>query len=109
MKKDKKVSMRPRLDRGSWQKLLRAQEASELSIKDFCAAQGLSPASFYQWRNRIQGGGPSKGALFSPIEIQKKAFGGLTVELPGNVLLRFLDLPPVEYLRELSSRFSGQA
>lgn len=109
MKKEKKVFRRPRLDRESWHDLLQAQESSGLSIKDFCVSHGFSPASFYQWRNRFQSGKPIIGALFSPIEIQGKAFGGFTVELPGNVLLRFLELPPVEYLRELSLEFTGRA
>lgn len=110
MKKEKKASRRPRLDRESWHELLQAQVSSGLSIKDFCASQGFSPASFYQWRNRFQSGKkPPEGALFSAIEIQEKAFGGFTVELPGNVLLRFLELPPVGYLRELSLEFAGRA
>lgn len=87
--------------------LLEAQESSGLSIKDFCISQDISVASFYQWRHRLQGSKASEGRLFSPIEIQEKPLGSITVELPGGVLLRFSQLPPVGYLRDLSSKFSG--
>jgi len=48
MQKGKKSSRRPRLDPGSWQMLLEAQVLSGLSVKDFCASQGISAISFYQ-------------------------------------------------------------
>ena len=47
-----------------------------------------------------------KGVGFSPIEIETKPLGGIVVELPGGVALRFSELPPVEYLRSLSSSFA---
>lgn len=98
---------RPRLDSVTWSMLLEVQEGGDLSVKDFCASQDISMASFYQWRSRLQGGKVADGGLFSPIEIQENLSGGITVELPGGVLLRFSQLPPVGYLRELSSKFSG--
>lgn len=107
MKKGFIVPKRTRLDAASWSMLLEVQESSGLSVKDFCISQDISVVSFYQWRSRLQGGKVIDGDLFSPIEIQEKPSGGITVELPGGVLLRFLQLPPVGYLRELSSKFSG--
>ncbi len=107
MKKGSSGPRRPRLDAASWSLMLEVQESSGLSVKDFCASQDISAVSFYQWRNRLQSGKVIDGDLFSPIEIQENLSGGITVELPGGVLLRFLQLPPVGYLRELSSKFSG--
>jgi hypothetical protein len=106
MKKGFIVPKRTRLDASSWSMLLEVKEWSGLSVKDFCVSQGISVASFYQWRSRLQGVKVADGSLFSPIEIQEKPSGGITVELPGGVLLRFSQLPPVGYLRELSSEFS---
>ncbi|MDP1870230.1 MAG: hypothetical protein Q8K61_01255 [Gallionella sp.] len=108
MKKGIQVPRRSRLDSASWQMLLEVQGSSGLSIKDFCDSQGISVASFYQWRSRLQSVKVSEGSVFSLIEIAEKPSGSITVELPGGVLLRFSQLPPVGYLRELSSKFSGQ-
>lgn len=86
--------------------LVSAQESSGLSVKDFCAGRGLSVVSFYQWRNRMETDQASRSECFSPIEISSKPIGSIDVELPGGVILRFGALPPVEYLRSLSSIFS---
>ena len=107
MKKGIREPKRPRLDAATWSMMLEVQESSNLSVKDFCISQGISVASFYQWRSRLQGGQVADGCLFNPIEIQAKPSGIITVELPGGVLLRFSQLPPVDYLRDLSSKFSG--
>ena len=98
---------RSRLDSATWSMLLEVQEGGDLSVKDFCISQDIGVASFYQWRSRLQGGTVAAGALFSPIAIQENLSGSITVELPGGVLLRFSQLPPTGYLRELSSKFSG--
>ena len=93
------------LDSEAWRVLLSAYEKSDLSVKDFCASQGISAASYYRWQKRLGIG--KEPASFLPIEIQTKSGGSIVVELPGGVLLRFEALPPVEYLRRLSSPFSG--
>lgn len=95
------------LDAETWSVLLSACEKSALSVKDFCASQGISAASYYRWQKRIQSEKETDRALFSPIEIQAKSVDRVLVELPGGVVLRFAELPPVEYLRHLSSQFSG--
>lgn len=107
MKKAKRETKRSRLDASSWMLLLEAHSECELSIKDFCAVQGISEASFYQWRKRLQRDTRAASVMFSPIEIQSKSTESIVVELPGGVFIRFAELPPVEYLRSLSSMFSG--
>ena len=42
-----------RRSRGQWQSLLARAERSPLSVRAFCAAQGISTASFYLWRKRL--------------------------------------------------------
>lgn len=95
------------LDAETWGLLLSAYEKSDLSVKDFCASQGISAASYYRWQKRLNSDKETDNILFSPISIQTKTSGSIVVELPGGVVLRFSDLPPVEYLRSLSSQFSG--
>jgi hypothetical protein len=107
MKKASTKTSRSRLDTATWSLLLEAREESDLSVKDFCASQGISEASFYLWRKRLGKDKETAVVVFSPIEIQAKSGGHIEVELPGGVVLRFGDLPPVEYLRSLSSMYNG--
>ena len=37
-----------------WQRLLREQEESPLSVRQFCAGKGLSLPQFYYWRRRLR-------------------------------------------------------
>jgi hypothetical protein len=78
---------------------------SKRSVKDYCAEHGVSVASYYQWRRRLRAEPDTN--LFSPVEIADETPGFIEVELPGGVLLRFGALPPVWYLRQLSSQFGG--
>lgn len=91
-------------DAGSWAELLSGHEGSGLSIKEYCAAEGISAASFYRWQKRLK---QEENVGFSPIEIASKHEAGLVIELPGGLCLRFRELPPVSYLRSLSSSYSS--
>jgi len=42
-----------RRSRREWQSLIERAERSPLSVTAFCAAQGVSTASFYVWRKRL--------------------------------------------------------
>ena len=105
--KNTKVTKRTRKDSSVWQRLLEEKGQSTQSVKDFCRDKGIKEASYYYWRTRLGGNQEKDGSLFSPIEIQAKPGSGVIVELPGGVILRFGELPPVEYLRSLSTTFSG--
>lgn len=59
---------RKRLGIDAWQTLLAQHEASGLSIADFCAREGVSPPSFYQWRTRLRAKGRAR-----PGEVTKAA------------------------------------
>ena len=44
-----------REDRWSyWRELLAKQQASDVSVSAFCRDQGVSDASFYTWRRRLE-------------------------------------------------------
>ena len=88
---------------GWWAALVSGHEESGQSVKEYCAAQGISAASYYRWQKRLK---QEAGEGFSPIKIETEAVGGIVVELPGGVCLHLRELPPVEYLRLLSSSFS---
>lgn len=36
-----------------WRELLERQAQSELTVRDFCEFEGVSTASFYNWRRRL--------------------------------------------------------
>lgn len=91
-------------DADNWAALLAGYEESGQSIKSYCASQGISAASFYRWQKRLN---EEEGVGFSPIEIATRPVGGLVIELPGGVCLRFSELPPVGYLGSLSISISG--
>lgn len=37
-----------------WRGIVRRQELSDLSIRDFCAEEGISEPSFYAWRKKLR-------------------------------------------------------
>ena len=100
-------SRRPRKDSAFWARQMELHKSSGGSIKAYCLSQGLSAASFYKWRKRLGEDTEMGTALFSPISLESKSMGSVEVALPGEIVLRFSSLPPVEYLRHLSSTFSG--
>jgi hypothetical protein len=104
MKKSQTRKSRSWRDADSWAQLLAGHKASGLSVKEYCATQSISAASFYRWQKRLK---QEEGVGFSPIEIETEPVCSLVVELPGGVALHFSELPPVAYLRSLSSSFNG--
>jgi transposase-like protein len=38
---------------GRYRAVLEAQANSDLSVRQFCAEQGLAPSQFYYWRRRL--------------------------------------------------------
>jgi len=90
------ASVGTRLDAATWALLLEGYESSDLSIKDYCLSRGISAASFYQWRKRLDENKETAKTLFRAIELSSKPTGGVIVELPGGIsLLPRTPRPPV--------------
>ncbi|AGA91748.1 hypothetical protein Thimo_3060 [Thioflavicoccus mobilis 8321] len=53
------TTTRVRRTRADWQAVISRAERSALSTAAFCAAEGISTASFYLWRRRLRGIAPS--------------------------------------------------
>lgn len=67
----------------AWRRRLERFERSHVSVARFCRAEGVSTASFYQWRRKITAStADAAGAVSSPDE---KAFAA--VRLVGSVAL----------------------
>lgn len=86
-------------DRGKeqfWRRLLGQWHRSGLSVRDFCAEQGLSEPNFYAWRRNIARR-ESEGVGFVPVRVVSKGkagaatdglSSGLELVLDGGRLLR---------------------
>lgn len=106
MKKSQSGRGFSRRDAGEWADLLAAQAQSGQSVKTFCAARGISAASYYRWQKLLQ---EERQPIFHPIEIATQGpTGGVMVELPGGVRLHLSELPPAAYLRSLSWGFNDE-
>ena len=80
----------------TWRKRLSRFDAGEWTVAEFCDREGVSAASFYYWRRRVEGDeearsprrGPaaSDAGSFLPIEVLVEPT--LEVELPNGVVLR---------------------
>jgi hypothetical protein len=84
----------------AWERRIKRQRRSRLSITEFCSLEGVSSASFYAWRRRLRRGesaGP-RSRLFVPVELPMPAIaaGGVRIELPGGAVLSLPADAPVE-------------
>lgn len=73
-----------------WRKRLRRYERSSLSVKEFCAREGISLPSLYQWKKRLADSEDTRGVgprpQFQPVQVV--ADSSVTVEFGDLVSLR---------------------
>jgi putative transposase len=62
--------------RQRWRQRLEAQQASGLSIPEFCSREGIHKASFYRWRHRLAS---VAGAGFVEVQVAPAASSGAVV------------------------------
>jgi hypothetical protein len=84
----------------AWERRIKRQRRSRLSVTEFCSQEGVSSASFYAWRRRLlreESAGPHS-RLFVPIELPTPAIiaGGVRIELPGGAVLSLPADAPLE-------------
>jgi len=80
-----------------WRDRVRRQQSSGLTIEKFCRKVGVSTASFYHWRKRLEGEATPR---FVPVELPASCNGsseicielpcGAVVRLPGNISAELL-------------------
>jgi hypothetical protein len=56
--------------REDWRARIAAQRQSGVSVKQFCAQQGLTEQSFYNWRKRLQT--PASSMRFALVEAEPR-------------------------------------
>ena len=88
-----------------WQQRLERFRRSGLSIPAFCDREGISTASFYSWRRRLQGD-PSPAAADKPRVVPvhlvpQPAGAPLEVLLPSGLVLRLSPDHDLAWLRQV--------
>jgi hypothetical protein len=71
-----------------WREILERQAGSGLSVRSFCAAEGIREPSFYAWRKRLRTGKPNDSRTVRK-EARREKGGGDTARL--FVPLKLLD------------------
>ena len=54
---------RRRLNEQAWKVLMKRFDGAALTVREFCAREGLSPSSFRLWRSRLGPTGPVSSAV----------------------------------------------
>ena len=79
----------------AWAERIKRFQRTSQTVAEFCTAEGVSTASFYQWRRKLRAGEPVTPSLakFVPVELTTRppaeSATVMSVELPGGVHVRF--------------------
>jgi len=82
-------------NRQAWAERINRFEQTSQTVAQFCAAEGVSPASFYQWRRKLRSDALVTQPLagFLPVKLQENPQSQpatvMSVELPGGIYIRF--------------------
>jgi len=100
---------RPSRSRAQWRGLVAEQEASGLSVPDFCREHDLATATMYSWRSRLAREEPAPEVTFVQLEPSdagvEAASGDLSVTFPSGATLRC----PADHLAELVAALVREA
>ena len=71
-----------------WRKQLRRQQASGLSVRDYCRQQGLYESLFYYWRREIGRRDRQAQPVFVPVAVEAPAESAIEVTLASGHVVR---------------------
>ena len=76
-----------------WQKRMKRQLESGLSVAEFCRREAVSQGAFYYWRTKLgEPSGPDSGPRFLPVSLvagpERAAAGGIEIDLPTGAVVR---------------------
>jgi transposase-like protein len=81
--------------RQAWRERLERFTRADMTVAEFCAEEGVSVASFYQWRRKLESDSQAHvpAPKFVPLELPAASPATSTtvmqVDLPGGVRVRF--------------------
>src|SRR5262245_41188765 len=91
--------------RHAWQERLQRFRTSGLTVPDFCDREGISPASFYAWKRRLQDGAapahPDAPRLVPVHVVPAPASARVELVLPSGCVLRLSPNCDLGWLRQL--------
>ena len=100
-----------------WRQRLQRFEGSGLSAVAFCAHEGVSPPSFYAWRQRLRqppaepaarrAAPPADGARLVPVRLLPAA-APVEVLLPGGLVLRLAPGCDLDFVRALADTLGSR-
>ena len=102
---------RPRRSREAtrqlWAERLARFASAEQSVAAFCAAEGVSPNSFFYWKRQLAAPAPSTDAppLFLPVRVSPSA--PVEVVLPNGAALRIAPGCDLAFVRSLFDALAG--
>ena len=73
-----------------WREIVERQPESGLSVARFCEDEGVSTASFYNWRRRLAESCDERPS-FVPVQVRADGGSALEIVLPGAVTIRVPD------------------
>jgi len=94
--------------REKWRGLIQRQAGSEQTVKAFCRRHGVSTASFYAWKRKLQedasGGEPS---LFTPVTVVGHSASAIEVRFRCGAVMR-LPTSDEQSLRRVTELLLGE-
>tara|TARA_R110002049_G_scaffold46487_2_gene135231 strand:- start:2226 stop:2552 length:327 start_codon:yes stop_codon:yes gene_type:complete len=88
-----------------WSRLIERYEQSDLTIAGFCDQNGISTASFYQWRRRIRNQAESRGEFLAVEVTDRSAARDVKVRFPCGTQIE-LNAGDTESLRLVVDRLA---
>jgi transposase len=90
-----------------WADRLARFAAAEQSVAAFCAAEGVSPNSFFYWKRQLAAPAvPDAGPLFLPVRVTPTS--PVEIVLPSGVVLRITPGCDPAYVRSLVAALAGE-
>lgn len=108
------IKRKPRRSAEQWRELVAQYNLSDMSESQYCHAHDLTLVNLRKWRYKFKAEEASadqnitdtSNLGFGPIHITPSRMQtSMCLELPGGVLLHTNDIPPVEYLAQLTKAF----
>lgn len=76
------------------------QKHSEQTTKEFCAANGISEATYYYWLKKSRQATNDQGSGFVPVQLSPTDRVAIaTIQLPGGSIISVYDLQVLSFIQ----------
>lgn len=91
-----------------WRDGIERRQQSGLTVAEFCGLEGVSTASYYNWRKRLREQEAS-AAPFVPVSVTSTQPGCLGIVLTGGEVIRVPDRTAIETISDALQALAGVA